>query len=153
MSSDIEKALSALYTELGRPPTRAELAQFLHLPLEELLEAARATSIRVVSLERLAEMAVNGAAEKLIEMADDDPGIDPDAVAEREILRRALIEAIQGLPEREREIIRLYYIESRSLKSIGLALAISESRTSQLRHRAIRRLRTILLSDDREEAA
>ena len=144
MSSDIEKALSALYTELGRTPSRTELAQFLNLPLEELLEAARATNIRVLSLERLAEMATGGAAEKLNEMADDDPGIDPDAVAEREVLRHALLEAIRGLPEREREIIRLYYIESQSLKSIGVALAISESRASQLRHRAIRRLRTIL---------
>jgi RNA polymerase sigma factor for flagellar operon FliA len=65
-------------------------------------------------------------------------------VAEQTQMRHALIEAIHRLPERERVIIRLYYVESQSLKSIGQALAISESRTSQLRHRAIRRLRTAL---------
>jgi RNA polymerase sigma factor for flagellar operon FliA len=83
-------------------------------------------------------MTVNGATEKLTEMADDDPGIDPHSVAQSQILRSQLLDAIEDLPEREREIIRLYYIESRSLKSIGRSLASSESRASQLRHRAIR---------------
>lgn len=144
MSSDIEKAVASLYTDLGRTPTKAEVAERLHLPLDELLSASQASSIRVLSLESLADMTVNGATEKLNEMADEDPGIDPHSVTQREILRRELLEAIEDLPDRERDIIRLYYIESRSLKSIGNAMAISESRASQLRHRAIRRLRTAL---------
>ena len=144
VSSDIEKAVSALYASLGRPPTKLEIADQMGLPLAELLSAASATSIRVLSLESLADIAVNGASEKLMEMADDDPGVDPDTVAQREILRSQLAEAISSLPLREREIVRLYYLESRSLKSIGEAMAISESRASQLRHRAIRRLRTAL---------
>jgi RNA polymerase sigma factor for flagellar operon FliA len=152
MSSDIEKTVAILYTDLGRTPTRAEVAERLGLPLGELLSAAQASSIRVLSLESLAELTVNGATEKLNEMADDDPGIDPHSVTQREILRRELLEAIDDLPDREREIIRLYYIESRSLKSIGHAMEISESRASQLRHRAIRRLRTALAVELAEAA-
>jgi RNA polymerase sigma factor for flagellar operon FliA len=151
-SSDIEKAVSALYGTLGRTPTKVELAEQMGLPLDELLTVAQASSIRVLSLESLAEMTVNGATEKLTEMADDDPGIDPHDVTQREMLRSQLLEAIDELPDRERQIIRLYYIESRSLKSIGRAMAISESRASQLRHRAIRRLRTALV-DELAEAA
>jgi len=151
-SSDIEKAVSALYVDLGRTPTKAEVAEKLGLPLDELLSMSQASNIKVLSLESLAEMTVNGATEKLTEMADDDPGIDPHTVAQREILRRQLLEAIGDLPTREREIIRLYYIESRSLKSIGRAMSISESRASQLRHRAIRRLR-LALSNELAEAA
>ena len=152
ISSDIEKAVSALYVDLGRSPTKPEIAEHLGLPLDELLAASRASSIRVLSLESLADMTVNGATEKLTEMADDDPGIDPHTATQREFLRRQLLQAIEGLPEREREIVRLYYIESRSLKSIGRAMAISESRASQLRHRAIRRLRNAL-SGELAEAA
>jgi RNA polymerase sigma factor for flagellar operon FliA len=152
LSSDIEKATSALYSSLGRSPTKPELAEQLGLPLEELLAAARASSIRVVSLESLADMTVNGSAEKLTEMADDDPGIDPDLVAQRDLLRRRLRAAVAQLPPREREIVRLYYIESRSLKSIGGAMGISESRASQLRHRAIKRLRSSLWHDLGEAA-
>jgi RNA polymerase sigma factor for flagellar operon FliA len=151
-SSDIEKAVASLYGDLGRTPTKAELAERLGLPLGELLSIAQASNIRVLSLESLAEMTVNGATEKLTEMADDDPSIDPHDVTQREMLRSQLLLAIDGLPAREREIIRLYYIESRSLKSIGSAMEISESRASQLRHRAIRRLRSALGSDLAEAA-
>jgi RNA polymerase sigma factor for flagellar operon FliA len=152
VSADIEKAAQSLYTDLGRTPTKAELAERLGIPLDELLHNAQASSIRVLSLESLADMTVNGSTEKLTEMADEDPGIDPHFVAHRELLRRLLLGAIETLPDRERDIIRMYYIESRSLKSIGSEMAISESRASQLRHRAIRRLRTAL-SEELAEAA
>ena len=151
-SSDIEKAVSSLYADLGRTPTRAEVAERLGMPLDELLSISQATSIKVLSLEGLADLTVNGATEKLTELADDDAGIDPHSVAQNQMLRDLLIDAIGDLPERERQIIRLYYIESRSLKSIGQAMAISESRASQLRHRAIRRLRSVLVSDLAEAA-
>ena len=81
-----------------------------------------------------------------------DPGIDPHSVTEQQMLRRQLLQALERLAERERQIIQLYYIESRSLKSIGLAMRISESRASQLRHRAIRRLRSALSVDFAEAA-
>lgn len=144
VSSDIEKAVSVLYGDLGRSPTKLELALHLGVPLDELLATSQAASIRVVSLENLADVTVNGSSEKLTEMADDDPGVDPDTVAQRDLVRRKLRSAIDSLPPREREIVRLYYIESQSLKSIGAALGISESRASQLRHRAIKRLRSAL---------
>jgi len=152
VSSDIEKTVTALYGDLGRTPTKAEIAERLGIPLGELLALSQSSSIRVLSLESLADMTVNGATEKLTEMADDDPGIDPHTVAQRGMLRGQLLDAIDELPDREREIIRLYYIESRSLKSIGRAMAISESRASQLRHRAIRRLRSALNTEMVEAA-
>jgi RNA polymerase sigma factor for flagellar operon FliA len=151
-SSDIERAIASLYTDLGRTPTKAEIAQRLGIPLEELLTVSQATSVRVLSLESLADMTVNGATEKLNELADDDSGVDPHAVAQSQFLRAELMDAIEDLPDREREIIRLYYIESHSLKSIGRAMAISESRASQLRHRAIRRLRSVLVQELAEAA-
>ena len=78
--------------------------------------------------------------------------IDPDRVAEQTMVKTKLQEAVSNLPERERIIVQLYYIESKSLKSIGQALGISESRASQLRQRALRRLRAALM-EDMEEAA
>ncbi len=152
VSSDIEKASSSLYSDLGRAPTKQEIADRMGLSLPDLLHAAQASNIRVVSLENLADMTVNGATEKLTEMADDDPSIDPHTVTQHDMLRRRLLQAVDQLPDRERRIIRLYYIESRSLKSIGRAMEISESRASQLRHRAIRRLRSALASDLAEAA-
>ena len=151
-SSDVDQASAKLYVKLGRTPTKAELADEMGIPQKEFLSTLRASSIRVVSLDGLAETAVSGNTEKLLEMADGDPGVDPDAMAQDTMVRRLLHEAVDTLPDREKTIVQLYYMRSHSLKSIGKALGISESRASQLRHRAIRRLRTTL-NEELQDAA
>ena len=128
------------------------MAERMGLPLPQFLESLSQASVRVVSLDNLADMAVNGNNERLVEMADEDPSIDPDQVAQQTMVKTKLQQAVSNLPERERIIVQLYYIESQSLKSIGRALGISESRASQLRQRALRRLRAALV-EDMEEAA
>ena len=151
-SSDVEHASAKLHVKLGRTPTKAELADEMGLAEKDFLTTLRTSSIRVVSLDGLAETAVSGNTEKLWEMADGDPGIDPDAMAQDTMVRRLLHEAVDTLPDREKTIVQLYYMRSHSLKSIGKALGISESRASQLRHRAIRRLRTTL-NEELQDAA
>lgn len=145
--SDLEKATAALHVTLGRAPTRDEIATHMGLPTDEFLNSMRTSNLRVISLDSLADTAANGNSEKLWEMADEDPNIDPDAVAEETMVRAKLAKAVDLLPDRERTIVRLYYMKSQSLKSIGQALGISESRASQLRHRAIRRLRMVLTAE------
>jgi len=151
-SSEIESATSNLHNEFGRAPTRAELAERMGIPLPQFLASLSQATVRIVSLDNLADMAVNGNTERLVEMADEDPSIDPDQVAQQTMVKTKLQQAVSNLPERERIIVQLYYIESRSLKTIGRALGISESRASQLRQRALRRLRAALVLD-MEEAA
>ena len=146
-SSDAEKATSALHVRLRRAPTHDEIAGEMGLASEEYLSCLSSASVRTVSLENLADTAVDGNIEKLWEMADDDPTVDPDAMVEKTAVKSKLREALDALPERERKIVRLYYLESQSLKSIGQSLGISESRASQLRHRAIRRLRMALMRE------
>jgi RNA polymerase sigma factor FliA len=150
--SDLEKATAALHVKLNRAPTRDELAEYMGIAAQDFMSSLRTSNLRVVSLDSLADTAANGASEKLWEMADDDPNIDPDAVAEETMVRARLAHAVELLPDREKTIVRLYYMKSQSLKSIGEALGISESRASQLRHRAIRRLRTVLVSELQEAA-
>jgi RNA polymerase sigma factor for flagellar operon FliA len=150
--SDLEKATAALHAKLNRTPTRDELAAYMGIDPRDFMQALRTSNVRVVSLQSLSENSSGGNDEKMWEMADDDPNIDPDSVAEEMMVRAKLVEAVELLPERERMIVRLYYMKSQSLKSIGVALGISESRASQLRHRAIRRLRSVL-TQELEEAA
>ncbi len=71
-------------------------------------------------------------------------GEDPiEALAARSA-RRALSEAIQQLPERERRVVGMYYFEGAKLKEIGAELGVSEPRVSQLHARALGRLRGML---------
>ena len=151
-SSDVDQASATLHVKLGRTPTKAEMADEMGIPEKDFLSTLRTSSIRVVSLDGLADSAVSGNTEKLWEMADGDPGVDPDAMAQDTMVRRLLHEAVDTLPDREKTIVQLYYMRSHSLKSIGKALGISESRASQLRHRAIRRLRTTL-NEELQDAA
>ncbi len=149
--SDLEKATAALHVTLNRAPTRNELAEYMGVQPRDFMASLRTSNVRVVSLQGLSESAGSGD-EKLWEMADDDPNIDPEDVAEETMVRGLLAEAVELLPEREKMIVRLYYMKSQSLKSIGAALGISESRASQLRHRAIRRLRLVLVQELQDAA-
>jgi len=55
-----------------------------------------------------------------------------------------LIETIDGLPEREKLVMSLYYQDGLNLKEIGLVLGVTESRVSQLHGQAISRLKARL---------
>lgn len=77
-------------------------------------------------------------------LADHLP--DPSAVNLEERLaeeedKLALLRTLNHLPEQERLVVALYYYEHLTLKEIGRALGISESRVSQVHTRAMARLR------------
>ncbi len=55
--------------------------------------------------------------------------------------RRAVIAGRVELPEREREILALYYEEELTMAEIGKVIGVCESRVSQLRSLALSRLR------------
>lgn len=55
--------------------------------------------------------------------------------------RRALAQAIDQLPERERQVMGLYYEESLNLREIGAVLGVTESRVCQIHAQAVARLR------------
>ena len=63
---------------------------------------------------------------------------------ERKELRAHLAKAIEQLPERERQILALYFEEELTLAEIGQVIGVGESRVSQLRSLALARLRTLL---------
>ena len=61
-----------------------------------------------------------------------------------ERFRAALTEAIEGLPERERMVMSLYYDDELNLKEIGAVLKVSESRICQIHGQALTRLQARL---------
>jgi RNA polymerase sigma factor for flagellar operon FliA len=59
-------------------------------------------------------------------------------------MRGRLTAAIEDLPERERLVLSLYYFEELTMKEIGVAIGVVESRVSQIHSAAVLRLRTAL---------
>jgi RNA polymerase sigma factor for flagellar operon FliA len=53
----------------------------------------------------------------------------------------AVVDAIDQLPERERLVMSLYYVEELNLKEIGEVLGVSESRISQILSAVVKKLR------------
>ena len=69
---------------------------------------------------------------------------DPAAAFQAQEIRRLLWVAVDRLDERDRQVLRLYYLEDRTLAEIGRMLGVTESRVSQLHSRLVARLRTRL---------
>ena len=59
-------------------------------------------------------------------------------------VRARLIEAIQGLGEKERVVTTFYFHERLTLREIGGALSLTEGRISQVLHVALAKLREAL---------
>ncbi|MBU6271951.1 MAG: sigma-70 family RNA polymerase sigma factor, partial [Betaproteobacteria bacterium] len=53
---------------------------------------------------------------------------------------------IESLPEREKQVMGMYYEQDMNLKEIGAVLGVTESRVSQLHSQAVARLRARLRS-------
>src|SRR5258708_11975377 len=69
---------------------------------------------------------------------------DPFRETSDERFRVALAQAIDGLPERERLVMSLYYTDGLNLKEIGAVLKVTESRVCQLHGQALVRLKARL---------
>ena len=60
----------------------------------------------------------------------------------------ALSQAIDLLPERDKTIVSLYYVEEMNLREIGAVLDVSESRVSQILSGITHKLRKHLVSTE-----
>lgn len=78
---------------------------------------------------------------ELIDLIEDEDSISPeDEILDKE-KREYLKEAIDGLDDREKLILDLYYVEDLTLKEIGYILDVSIPRVSQLHGKALMKLR------------
>ena len=136
----IDGASMALAGVLGREPGHAELAEGLGIDLATLWRwQTERESTHVVSIDGApgSADASRSAGEWLAgetgEEVDDAITLGQEAA----VLRDALLE----IPEQERTVLSLYYFEELKLNDIARILEVSESRVSQIRSKAIQRLR------------
>jgi RNA polymerase sigma factor for flagellar operon FliA len=137
---DLDSAISRLRHELGREPNDAEIAAALDFTEPEYVRAL--DQLRSVEVAVVRQAAIGEGINEL-ELAVD-PSEGPHARLERSELRSMLGDAIRELPDRERQILALYYEEELTLAEIGEVIGVGESRVSQLRTQAIARLRASL---------
>jgi len=138
---DVDGAIAKLRHQLQREPTEAEIAGALGVSepaYDQMLDQIRAAEVVMVRpLEA-------GAGDTSVLDIAIDPDEGPHLRLERAEIREHLAQAITELPERERQILALYYQEELTLAEIGAVIGVGESRVSQLRTQAVARLRTRL---------
>lgn len=133
---EIEGAMRALEQETGREARDADVARKLGITLDEYFDAvADASRCQFRSVQ------VGEDGETLDAPAEHG---GPDQEFTREEFQRELARAIQGLPEREKLVMSLYYERELNLKEIGRVLDVSESRVCQIHGQALVRLRARL---------
>jgi RNA polymerase sigma factor for flagellar operon FliA len=131
---ELERAQERLESRLQRAATDAELAEELGLPVQEVRAFGR--QVQLVSVEALDESSGG-----VSELFADDAALDPMAVVQATETLRQLAFAVAQLEERDRDVVRLYYLENRTLAEIGRLLGVTESRVCQLHTRLVGRLR------------
>ncbi|MCC6932445.1 MAG: RNA polymerase sigma factor FliA [Deltaproteobacteria bacterium] len=139
----LENAYLKLEQELGRPAEDGEVAEELGVDVETFQRMLNEVSgVVMLSFEELGfghgeerfmtdEQLLSGTPDPLSDLLEGE---------RVEIVARAL----DRLPEKERLVICLYFYEELNLKEIGDIIGVTESRASQVRSRALLRLRSYL---------
>ncbi|MBI5627373.1 MAG: FliA/WhiG family RNA polymerase sigma factor, partial [Candidatus Rokubacteria bacterium] len=141
----VERALADLEQTFKRPPTDAEVAAHLQVSVpdyrEMLSQVSGATLLSLDEGWNEGGSDGSGASRHTVrDPAEPDPFTHLAVKERRSILGRL----IEGLPEQERTVLALYYYDELTMKEIGRALDISESRVSQIHAAAVLRLRARL---------
>jgi RNA polymerase sigma factor for flagellar operon FliA len=140
---DISQAREQIMRAEGRAPEDAEIAAHLSIDLETLWRWQGEIEGAVhLPLDRTASDNDNSPAPADFLTASDEVGIDDLIGREQEV--GLLRDAIMALNEQESTVLALYYFEELKLQEIGDILGITESRVSQIRAKALGRLRLTL---------
>ena len=141
---DISAARESLMRVLGRAPEDRELADHLEVDVDTLWRWQSEVEGAVhIPLDRTAgdrDSTTPTPAEFL--SGDTDEGVDERLSREQEVT--LLRDAILGLKDQERTVLSLYYFEELKLHEIAEILGLTESRVSQIRSKALIRLRETL---------
>jgi RNA polymerase primary sigma factor len=135
----IARARRRLELELGRAPTREDLAEATDLPLKHVDEALDAAEAPVSLNQRVGSEEEGELGDLFTDTTAGDPAEEATSAVQRQEIRRA----VSRLPERERRVVELRFGfdgEPASLERIGNELGLSRERIRRLEAEAFERL-------------
>ena len=134
----VDQTAGKLTAKLGRAHSLAEIAESMGLELEDVIEAMGASqAYDAVSLEagRDSERPEEGTIGETLGQEDE---------------RLELVEygttiagTLRALPERDRLVLRLRFVEDMTQSEIAAQIGVSQMQVSRLIRRALERLRTV----------
>jgi RNA polymerase sigma-B factor len=134
LAQRVSRTTDRLVHELGRTPTVAEIADALEITPEQVLEAREtATAYRAESLDH-AVRDDQDATPVIDTLGADEPGY---LQAEQSATLQAMMWV---LSDREREVLRLRFVEDLTQSEIGRRVGLSQMHISRLLRQAVARL-------------
>lgn len=137
---EIENTYLHLEKKLGREVRDEEVAEELGLSLDEFYRIKKISSISFISFEEIGYTSKDDR-KRLMSYLISDDSENALTLTRLNELEKSVAKAIGELSEKERIVISLYYWDELTMKEIGKALDITESRVSQIHSQAIVRLR------------
>jgi RNA polymerase sigma factor for flagellar operon FliA len=140
----VKNMMSELEQKLGKAPSEAQMAEALGISAKEyeaLLNEVRPAAFVCLDAAGPTEDSEGGALHEVIaDLTEDSP---MEKVSQRE-LKAVIFERLKALPEMQRKVLALYYIEDMHLREIAEVFGLTESRICQIHSQAILAIRAYL---------
>ncbi|MGN6167081.1 MAG: sigma-70 family RNA polymerase sigma factor, partial [Solirubrobacteraceae bacterium] len=138
----VQEAEQAISLRLGRSPTAAELAQYMEVSVEEVLDGLEAgTAHHAISLE-VPHDELDGEPRSLSDvLGEDDPRFGQIDVS------LTLASAARALSERERRVLEMRFSGELTQSEIAKRIGVSQMQVFRILHRALARLRELVLDE------
>lgn len=140
----IKDVMAQLEQKLGRTPTEAQMAKAMGLSADEyseLLNEVRPAAFICLDAVSSSDDGDSGALYEVIADTTDESPVDK--VSQRE-LKRVVFERLKDLPEMQRKVLALYYVEDMHLREIAEVFGLTESRICQIHSQAILAIRSYM---------
>ncbi len=141
--SRLHRASQGFIQEYGRNPSRQELAKEAGITIDKVDELLQAEGREPMLLET--HISDDPEAAELADLVADTTELSSEEKAARAILRDQILDAVEMLPDREREVVILRFGlhdgYPRSRHEIGKVFGISKTRILQIERSALEELR------------
>lgn len=142
-SRQIDIVVQKLQAELGRTVSGPELAKAMGMSMRELhhlLNEIRGLEIGSLQCEAYGD----GEETDLAQSIAGPPDQDPLTLCMADERKERLQKAIGHLPEREQQVLMLYYQQELTMREVGELMGVGESRVSQIHTLAVEHLRSVI---------
>jgi RNA polymerase sigma-B factor len=138
----VQRAQEKLTTKTGRSPTVDELAQYLEVSIEDVLEGLEATAAHHAS-----------SLDAPHDDGDGESGTLADTLGQQDASFQLVEDAttvaaaLQTLSERQRRVLQLRFFEDRTQTEIAKQIGVSQMQISRIQRRAITTLKELTLPE------
>ena len=140
----VKGVMAELEQKLGRAPTEAQMAKAMKITVKEyteLLDEVRPAAFVCLDAVASSEESDSG---PLYEVIADNTVENPVEAVSNNELKSVVLARLKDLPEMQRKVLSLYYLEDMHLREIAEVFGLTESRICQIHSQAILGVRAFL---------